>query len=139
CAFNYWDYGGIHMFSRAVSWKVLDPGKWLLCLGAAAPFSFALVAAWLSRRSNGRARIVRGALLAGVFVVVGAVVGACLGVLSEAISDAALMTFFLAGGAMLIALAALALPSPRGSMSVEDIDRWMLAYWAIGAAAFIVL
>jgi 4-amino-4-deoxy-L-arabinose transferase-like glycosyltransferase len=139
CAFNYWDYGGVHMLSRDASWKMLDVRKWLLCLGAAAPFSFALAAAWLSRRSSGGSRVVRLALLAGVLAVLGAVVAACVGLSSEAISDAALLIFFIAGGAMLVALAALALPSLRPSMPVEDIDRWMLAYWAMGAAAFIVL
>src|SRR2546430_11854444 len=48
CAFNYWDYGGVHMLSRVEEnggWHLLNPSLWLLCLGATAPFAFPLAAA----------------------------------------------------------------------------------------------
>jgi 4-amino-4-deoxy-L-arabinose transferase-like glycosyltransferase len=139
CAFNYWDYGGIHILSRDVGGKMLDARKWLLCLGATAPFSFALAAAWLSRRNSNRSHRLSVALLAGVLAASGATLAASLGVLGDATSDSALLAFFLAGGAMLVVLAAASLPPLRARMSDEHINRWLLAYWALAAAAFVLL
>jgi 4-amino-4-deoxy-L-arabinose transferase-like glycosyltransferase len=142
CAFNEWDYGGIHMLTRIAGrggWYVLDPRKWLLCLGSAAPFAFALGAAWLARRSGLLARAAAAVLLAAMLAVLGVIVASCRGAVRPEVSDVAFVTLFIGSGALLIVLAVLALPRPRASMPADMIAKWLLACWAAGAAAFIVL
>jgi 4-amino-4-deoxy-L-arabinose transferase-like glycosyltransferase len=142
CAFNYWDYGGIHMLTRVAEnggWRVLDPSKWVLCLGAAAPFAFALAAACPVVQPGVVARVVRMALWGGAFGVLALIVASCLGAISGELADAMFVAFFLASGATLIALAGRALAPLRETLSSASIAKVTLAYWALAAGAFVVL
>ena len=141
CAFNYWDYGGVHMLTRVAEnggWHVLDPSKWVLCLGATAPFAFALAAA-CPLRASGVARAVKLTLWSGAFGVVALIVASCFGAIGGEASDAAFVAFFLASGATLIALALRGLLPLREALSAGGIAKAMLAYWALSAAGFVVL
>jgi 4-amino-4-deoxy-L-arabinose transferase-like glycosyltransferase len=138
CAFNYWDYGGIHMFTRMDARgfaNVLDPRKWVLCLGAATPFAFALMGAWLWRSDAPLRCAAALALCLGVALLLVIVGGSLMGMESTAVSDAAFVAFFIASGTLSILLALLGLPRLRSASA----ERWMLVYWTAGAAAFIVL
>lgn len=142
CAFNYWDYGGIHMLTRMDArgfWNVLDPSKWVLCLGATAPFAFALAGGWLQRKdlSLGRVAAIVLGVSAAAFLAI--VVASLRGAVSTQASDAAFLTFFIASGLLAIVLSILGLPRLHEPMRPPVVARWMLAYWAAGAAAFIVL
>jgi len=142
CGFNYWDYGGIHMLTRMDArglWNVLDPAKWVLCLGAAAPFSFALAGAWLGRRERALARAARLALAAALAAFLVLIVGSVRGAVGMESSDLAFAAFFVVSGSIALALAIHGLPRLRAPLEPEAVARWMLAYWVLGAAAFIVL
>jgi len=142
CGFNYWDYGGVHMLTRMDARgfrNVLDPLKWLLCLGAAAPFAFALAGAWLERQSRPLARGAGVALVVLVAAMLPAVAASLGGMIDTAASDVVFATFFLLSGALAIAVALGALPRFRDPLQPTVVARWMLAYWAAAAAAFIVL
>jgi 4-amino-4-deoxy-L-arabinose transferase-like glycosyltransferase len=140
--FNYWDYGGIHMLTRTDArgfWNVLDPRKWILCLGAAAPFAFALAGAWLQRSGLRLRWLATLGLCAGVAAFLAIIGGALHGLVTTQTSDTAFAAFFIASGSIALALAILGLPRRDVPMRRPVIARWILAYWAAGAAAFIVL
>lgn len=139
CAFNYLEYGGIHLLTRKAdpgSWGLLDPGKWLLCLGAAAPATFAIAGARLWAARSLAARVAAGGLVLGTLLVAGAIVSSCLGALEAARANASLVAFFVASGLLLVILATTTVVrhAQRGESPV-----WMLAYWAVGTTAFILL
>jgi len=140
-AFNYWDYGGIHMLTRKDardSWDVLDPRKWVLCLGASAPFAFALAGAWLQPKNPlGRAAALALGACAAAFLAL--VVASVRGMVSADVSDTAFVAFFIASGSIALVLAVLGLPRRNEAMRPPVVARWMLAYWVLAAAAFIVL
>jgi 4-amino-4-deoxy-L-arabinose transferase-like glycosyltransferase len=141
-AFNYWDYGGIHMLTRMDARgfrNVLDPRKWVLDLGAAAPFAFALAGAWLQRKNPSLGRVATLTLFVGVAAFLAIVVGSLRGIVTTDISDVAFVAFFVASGSIAIVLAISGLPRLREPMHAPVVARWMLAYWAAGASAFIVL
>jgi len=142
CGFNYWDYGGIHMLTRMDAQgftNVLDPRKWILCLGASAPATFALAGAWLASRKRSLPRLAFALLALGVAVFLALVVALSLGFFDAGVSTAVFATFFLASGSLLCGLALLALPRPFATPDTGTIAHWLLAYWAAGGAAFIIL
>jgi 4-amino-4-deoxy-L-arabinose transferase-like glycosyltransferase len=141
CAFNYWDYGGVHMLTRVAEnggWHVLDPSLWLLCLGATAPFSFLLGAA----SAHGPSRFARvGTVLLWIaFLTALALVVACsVGAIDRTVLDPALVAVFLTSGATLIALAGRGLLKAGVPPPASSIAKMMLAYWALSAFAFVLV
>jgi len=140
--FNFWDYGSIHMLARMDARgvaNVLDPAKWVLCLGAAAPAAFAIAGAWLDGRERRIAVAGVASLAVGMGVFLALVAALCDGFYDRAVSTAAFAAFFLLSGSLLCVLALLALPWRRAALETDTAARWMLAYWVAGSAAFIVL
>lgn len=141
-AFNYWDYGGVHMLTRVAEnggWHVLDPSKWVLCLGATAPFAFALAAACPLPRAGTATRVLKLVLWSGAFGVLALIVASCLGAIGGEASDATFATFFIASGVTLIVLAGCGVLPLREARSAASIAKVTLAYWALSAGAFVVL
>jgi 4-amino-4-deoxy-L-arabinose transferase-like glycosyltransferase len=141
CAFNYWDYGGVHMLTRVAvngGWHVLDPSLWLLCLGATAPFSFPLAAASIQGPSR-FARVAAVLLWITFLAALALIIASTVGTIGRTASDAAFVALFLTSGATLIALAGRGVLRARVSAPASSIAKPMLAYWSLSALVFVVL
>ena len=145
-AFNYYDYGGIHIASRGQSTfslpRILDfTLYWVVAIGGVIPMGIIVLAELVSKRIFGQAII----YLASTFglIALGALVA--LSIVSDGKSDIILKYCFIVNGSI-ITLAVLAgiakqlkpIWSQR-PYKETDIDKLYLALWLLGASAFYVV
>lgn len=140
-AFNWWDYGSVHVLGRKdpTAWQVLDPGKWLLALGATMPCAALLGYAWLSRSSGPWAR---GARLLAIGLGASVLLLLALSLSRSIDEEAADLWFavsFLACGAVMVAMAMASAWQSRREMSRDRRACSILIAWAGGVIAFTLL
>ena len=134
---NLWEYGGVHVLDRQGG----DPRlrgifvrtlALLTCIGAMAPFTPALLRPLPDRTG-------RRLFPAWVLLLLAAFVFACLvyiGLIPESASDQVLRIAFTLNGVLVLVICVRFLPWTLPSTAV---DRWTLAMWAFGLAAFVAL
>lgn len=142
-AFNWFDYGGVHIATRSVeartAGRLLDLAiAWTLTLGAVLPSAIGAFA-----RAAARARQPGGRIAWGIALALGATAPAlfCLGGWfrpSEAFVALALKLSFLATGAG-IGCALLAHFLRRIPTLRSDPKEMLLGYWILATTAFVVL
>ncbi|MBT9505820.1 glycosyltransferase family 39 protein [Rhodoferax sp.] len=150
-AFNYWDYGGIHIAQRKpggmtasgqMEWFLNQALAWLLALGAIVPGAIGLVVAPYVSRSNTFWRFSVGLLAVGAMITVNAATAMSGTADSEESIYRMLKLFFIVSGAVLLVSAAGRLVRERLSAQAHtlkmDPGLALLALWAIGAFSFIV-
>lgn len=138
--FNWLDYGGVHLLERPVTTATAPgvlstlaliagrAGLWLIALGAIVPATLAFAPS-LARARGGRRLLVATAAIAVVTAIVGRVA-----LSGEPAVQSALRGLFLGNGVLAAALASRAYRQTRDAPATR-----LLAAWALGAAAFIVL
>ena len=151
-AFNFWDYGGVHITQRKpggnlsiaqLDWLYGQATAWLLALGAVVPAAIGLSVASLVVRSGRLASRAVGALVLGAFVVTGILLASGGESLSAELTYIAFkLIFAVSGAALLLAASARFLveryfPEKDGSR-LFDHDLVLLLAWALGAFVFIV-
>jgi 4-amino-4-deoxy-L-arabinose transferase-like glycosyltransferase len=145
-AFNWWDYGGIHVLTRGDSHaSLLQPAdfavSWVVIIGAVVPLG--LVAAvqsqtWLRRHERGSYLVVLAALVLAA-VAVGT------GLLPDRYADWVLAAAFAAnGGVLLLVLVPALFRKVRGTWrDLEGLRRdsatVLLVLWLLGGTAFYLL
>lgn len=142
-AFNVWDYGAVHLWQRRAyaTPEILDPGKWLLALGATMPCAAALAYLRLqSSRSQWTryAKWAMPALGAAILVLIVAVASRAWQPEDRHV-DLVLVAWFVASGVVVV-LAALATPwQRRAGVDAPTAWLWMLVAWVAGVFAFTIL
>lgn len=145
-AFNWWDYGGVHLLTRddahpGVLRSVRFGAAWVLVIGAITPLGI-LAATQSSARLRRREPLVLGAVLAGL-VLLALAVGT--GLVGDRVSDPVLALAFGANGALL--LVCLLPPLRRALRAVRQHPAALrrgspvvvLVLWFLGGTAFYLL
>jgi hypothetical protein len=141
-AFNYWDYGGVHILGRSIGERTSTSPvlalSWLGILGAISPFAVITVIAMIYRSANVLVRLGFGLIAIFNVVTFAAICWYFIAVPADDVMiNAALRWLFLVNGAALTALIA-GYAAAKVAQGELKLDHLMLLYWIASSAVFIV-
>lgn len=141
-AFNWWDYGGLHLIGRTTAGSGEGPVRfavgWTMVLGAITPAGLVWAAALLPGRWRSVLVAATGLGFAGLYA------GVAAGLVGDTLAERLLWAAFVLNGgvAMLAAMPAAWRVARRWRWRAPDPDTARLAYlllWLAGASAFYLL